>query len=101
MTKKTKNKRFSQFLGQLVYVRWQDSLGCSAVWEKLGTAVADPLICESVGWLVHATNKAILVVPHLTREERDGIEKQGCGDMTIPAACILTMARLKTPGRSF
>jgi hypothetical protein len=44
-----------------------------------------PAIAQSVGWLVSQNAKAILVVPHIV--DAYG-EKQGCGDMTIPTACI-------------
>jgi hypothetical protein len=53
------------------------------------------LTCESVGWLVHADSTVLLVVPHLTTAEENGIEKQGCGDMSIPAACVLQLAPIR------
>ena len=83
---------------RLVYVEWLDSYGCSANWQHLGAGkAAAPMVCRSVGWLLHDTNKCKVVVPHVSDAERDDLAPQGCGDMTIPTAAIVRLVTLKVP----
>ncbi len=75
----------------LVFVEWEDSYGCSSRWQDIDPeATPGVLLCRSVGWIVSQTKKCIVLVPHLA----DGETKQGCGDMTIPTACIVRMTPL-------
>lgn len=83
-------------------IEWVDSYGCSPRWENIEDVKPTPLVCRSIGWIVHRDKKSVVIVPHLTCPERDGFKQQGCGDMTIPAACIvritpLVPARRKRP----
>jgi hypothetical protein len=79
--------------GELFYVEWEDSYGCSARWEPVSGVEPQVLVCRSVGWLTHKEKNLIVLVPHLAMEN-GAAERQGCGDMTIPAASILRIIRL-------
>lgn len=84
---------------RLVYVEWLDSYGCSASWQHLSAGKAAPMVCRSVGWLLHDTNDCKVVVPHVSDADRNDLEAQGCGDMTIPTAAIVRLVTLKIPTR--
>lgn len=73
---------------KLVYVEWEDSYGCSSRWEPIDGVKPEAVITQSVGWLIHRDKKTAVIVPHIVTV---GNEKQGCGDMTIPTACIRRM----------
>ena len=82
---------------RLVLIEWQDSLGCSTDWQPLAACDPVPLICKSVGWLLHDGSDCKVVVPHISANENPGIEKQGCGDMSIPSRSVLKMTFLSVP----
>jgi hypothetical protein len=77
---------------RLVYVEWLDSFGCSSSWQKLAVEDYAPMVCKSVGWLLHDGPTCKVVVPHVS----DGTN-EGCGDMTIPTAAIVALADLDLP----
>ena len=88
--------KHSAKVGDAVLVEWEDSYGCSSSWEDLGeneSREPEHMRCRSIGWLVRQSKRNVVIVPHLAENERMGI-KQGCGDMTIPAASILSLTRL-------
>lgn len=62
----------------------------------MGEVTGTPLLCRSAGWLLYDGDDCKVVVPHIT-EEQDGIERQGCGDMTIPTCAILRILDLADP----
>ena len=78
----------------LVLIEWEDSFGCSPSWTDLVTDQPAPLVCQSVGWLVHRDDRCVVVVPHVTLDNDDVESRQGCGDMTIPARSILRTVEL-------
>lgn len=78
---------------RLVLVEWLDSFGCSSAWTRLEATDPHPVICRSVGWLLHDGDDCKVVVPHVV-EERAGVDAQGCGDMTIPSRAVLSMVDL-------
>jgi len=90
-----------RLINKLVYVQWVDSYGCSPRWEPADNVKPTLLTCESVGWLMYADGSVLLVVPHLTGSPQAGIEKQGCGDMSIPAACVLKLAPIRVGASRF
>jgi hypothetical protein len=77
----------------LVLIEWEDSHGVSSDWEYLSNSNPYVLVCKSVGWLIHSDKHCKVIVPHLTDSDR--AKQQGCGDMTIPAAAVLRMVKLK------
>jgi hypothetical protein len=81
----------------LVYIEWDDSYGCSPHWSKIPKKFLppEPIICRSVGWLVHDGDKHKVIVPHLTQPSKKSWD--GCGDMTIPAAVIVRLVHLDLP----
>ena len=82
----------------VVLVRWEDSHGLPNGWcGAEDTECDEPVICESVGWLVRDSPRAIIVVPHYHPEHRGGDSSIG-GDMQIPRSAIVHLQELE-PGR--
>lgn len=79
----------------LVLVVWVDSFGCASAWEPIKDSFEGPevLVCRSVGWLIHEDDQCLVVVPHIV-EASDRTERQGCGDMTIPACAVKSVSYL-------
>jgi hypothetical protein len=80
---------------RLVYIEWEDSYGCSPDWEDLENCSPAPMVCRSIGWLIHDDKKCKVVVPHLTQADHPNSNLQGCGDMTIPTSAIRKIADVK------
>ncbi len=80
---------------RLVYIEWEDSYGCSPEWEHIKNCSPEPMICRSVGWLIHDDEKSKVVVPHLSQADHPNGELQGCGDMTIPTSAIRKIVDIK------
>ncbi len=78
---------------RLVLIEWRDACGCSPDWKSLEGYHAKPLLCRSVGWLLHDDEHCKVIVPHLSESEVTA-PAQGCGDMTIPTASIVRMIDL-------
>ncbi len=73
----------------LVLVEWVDS-HVIAGWQTDEPA-KEPLLCRSVGWLIHNGKKVKTIAPHMSDEE----VPQRCGEMTIPTCAIRRIKRLK------
>ena len=71
---------------KLVLIEWLDSHQ-QARWTSDEPA-KEPLVCRSVGWLVHDGEKAKTLAAHLTVEATP----QRAGEMTIPT-CAITKIR--------
>ncbi len=82
---------------RLVLIEWLDSCGCSADWRSLDGYEARPLICRSVGWLLHDADDCKVIVPHVSESEPQA-SSQGCGDMTIPTAAVRSVTDLAPVG---
>jgi hypothetical protein len=83
---------------RLVLVEWEDSHG-NGEWQEIGGEIEDrALVCRSVGWLVLDGKRAKVIAPHMNESE-SGVELQGCGIMTIPAAAVISMTKLAVPRR--
>lgn len=74
---------------RLVLVEWMDSFGCSSEWTTLSECNPEPMICRSVGWLLHDADDLKVIVPHISKDSN-----QGCGDMTIPTKAIVRLVDL-------
>lgn len=74
---------------RLVLIEWLDSHHVPG-WHT-GEPATKPLLCRSVGWLVHDGTEAKTIAPHITEEETP----QRCGEMTIPTAAMLKMEALQ------
>lgn len=74
----------------LVLIEWMDS------HQSTGWTAEDPdtepLICRSVGWLVHDGARAKTVAAHMTVQD----SPQRTGEMTIPTCAILKISFLET-----
>lgn len=74
---------------KLVLVEWLDShsgRGWQTTEQLQQSAI--PLYCRSVGWLVAEREDCKIIVPHIAGEKNGDMMLQGCGDLTIPTACI-------------
>jgi hypothetical protein len=84
--------------GDLVFLEWEDSYGCSSKWETLAkNGKPEEMICRSVGWVTSKDKRFVVIVPHIAEIKRLGIQ-QGCGDMSIPLAAITRIRRILTNG---
>jgi hypothetical protein len=81
---------------KLVLVEWVDSYSMHG-WKPLDNLIkeCEPLLCRSVGWLASKKNGHVLIVPHLSGEQNEGITVYGTGDITIPAKAIRKMTVLR------
>ncbi len=50
----------------------------------------EPVVCRSVGWLVHDGKRAKTISPHMT----DEAEPQRAGEMTIPSGAVIRVKRI-------
>lgn len=73
-------------LGDLVYIKWEDSVGCLEGWARIedvrGVSVSE---VESVGWVSAITRRGVQLVPHLVVKNAGG----AMGVLTIPRSAIL------------
>lgn len=83
---------------RLVLVEWEDS-HANGEWQEFDGQIEDrAFVCRSVGWLVLDGKRAKVIAPHVNESE-PGVEHQGCGIMTIPAAAIISITDLAVPTR--
>lgn len=84
-------------LGDLVLIRWEDSVGCPMGWQLLhemrGARVAE---VESVGWVMATSRRGVQLAPHVVVAGGGGVQ----GYMTIPRSAILA-ARVLESATSF
>ncbi len=83
---KTGNWQVSQ---KLVLIEWLDSHHFAG-WHSDEPAT-QPLLCHSVGWLVHDGEEAKTIAPHMTNED----PAQRCGEMTIPTQSVVAVRELR------
>ena len=77
--------------GDLICVKWIDSVGCPRGWELLDDARStDCSVIESIGWVVKHDKQAVQIAPHVSSVNG----KQGgvMGHMTIPLVSVLTFS---------
>lgn len=74
---------------KLVLIEWLDS-AIAGAWTR-DEPDPEPVLCQSVGWLVQDGKKVKTLAPHMTVEE----EAQRAGSMTIPVCCITRIVTLK------
>ena len=75
---------------KLVLIEWQDSKRVTINWEfvsEIQKRDASPVMIQSVGYLIRETDQVMEVAPHLSDPDEDG-DRQACGVMVIPKACI-------------
>lgn len=78
-------------------IEWLDS-HAGRGWQMKGQleTAAEPLYCQSVGWLVAENKECKVIVPHIGGERNGDQLMQGCGDLTIPARAIIKVTALRT-----
>ena len=79
---------------RLVLVEWVDSFGCPTNWTPIDQCQAELLVCRSVGWLIQDDEDCKVIVPHLSASKHANSTQQGCGDMTIPTAAVMSITEL-------
>lgn len=75
-------------VGDLVYLRWEDSQGCPRGWDAISDARDEACaLIESVGWVMCTGKRTVQIAPHVSSFKG----QPGCvqGYMTIPKSCIL------------
>ena len=83
-------------LAKLVLIEWVDSHSGRG-WRSLETLqeVAEPLYCQSVGWLAAENEECKVIVPHIGGEKNGDAMLQGCGDLVIPTVAIKKITTLR------
>lgn len=85
---------------KLIYVEWVDS-GTSGGWQPLHDAVRaaadDPMVCESVGWLLAESDRYLLLAPSRKIEHKPGTGEV-CDTIQIPVEAVRDR-KLLTIGR--
>jgi hypothetical protein len=75
-------------LGDLIYLRWEDSRGCPGGWER-ATEARDGACSEieSVGWVLSLGVRTVQIAPHVSSiaGELNCVQ----GHITVPLSCIL------------
>lgn len=79
----------------LVFIEWLDSHGSVEGWQVIDDMKPEPLICESVGWLLYDGEECKKVLPHKAGYRNKDIVHQGRGELTIPTKAILKIKKLK------
>ena len=82
-------------VARLVLIEWLDSHSGRG-WQtaEMLRQAAEPLYCQSVGWLLSDTKDCKVLVPHIGGERDGDMMMQGCGDLVIPARAIVKMTPL-------
>ena len=80
----------------LVLIEWLDAHSGRG-WQTLDQLqqAAEPLYCQSVGWLVSENKDCKVIVPHISGEKNGTVTLTGCGDMTIPNKSIVKLTVLQ------
>ena len=81
---------------RLVLIEWLDShhgRGWRTMEELL--EAAEPLYCQSVGWIIVENEACKVLAPHVGGERGGDTMLQACGDMTIPTVAILKVTTLR------
>ena len=74
-------------MNKLVLIEWMDAFS-SDHWQSMDTAFTEPMICQTLGFLIKK-NKQYITVCHTINKE-----KQVCGVMNIARKSILKITSL-------
>lgn len=75
-------------MNRLVLIEWFDSHYVPG-WHT-NAPEEKPLLCRSVGWIIHDGEEAKVIAPHVTDED----PPQRNGEMTIPVCSIKSIREL-------
>ena len=75
-------------MSRLVLIEWLDSHYVPG-WHT-DAPEEKPLLCRSVGWLIHDGEEAKVIASHVTNEN----PPQRNGEMTIPTRAVVQMKEL-------
>lgn len=79
----------------MTYIKWIDARGCNAEWTWQKDLILHPCLCESLGWVIHEDEHAIVLAPHQSMRDADEEEPQYCGEMVIPKVAILVRVKVE------
>lgn len=81
---------------KLVLVKWVDS-HAGRGWQTPDRLeqIAEPLFCQSVGWLVKENREVKIIAPHIAGERHGDAMLQYSGDMTIPVKSIVSVTIIR------
>ena len=83
-------------IGDLVYLKWEDSRGSPGGWVDIAHARTPQLATiQTVGWVMALSKAAVSVAPSIATIEGDGESTQG--NLVIPLSGLLTSKRIKLP----
>ncbi|MCM1516252.1 MAG: hypothetical protein NC080_07580 [Paraprevotella sp.] len=71
-------------------IEWKDTFGCPEGWEFADSFEPKVATVQSVGFVWKETDEYIVLVPHISGEER----KQLAGHITIPRTQIVSRTKL-------
>lgn len=82
----------------LVYIEWEDSVGCGNGWRFLDDELKnfETVVCYTVGWLVGEDERCKFIAPHIAPETKATVD-QIAGTKTIPKSAIRKLTKLKVP----
>lgn len=75
---------------KLVLIEWEDSHYKPGWSRDLGEGQLTPVLCKSVGWLMHDGKEAKVIANHISDEETP----QTCGAMSIPTRAVRRIKKL-------
>lgn len=80
---------------KLILIEWVDSHGPVDGWNVIEDKQnSEPLICESVGWLIYNGKNCKTIVPHKAGHKNNKIALQGRGELTIPTRAIIKLKEI-------
>jgi hypothetical protein len=82
-------------VGDAVCIHWEDASSGDSAWEDMPVGDKDihGLQCRSLGFVVGKKKGFVMLFPHIAENDTTGT-KHGCGDITIPLSCIVSVKRL-------
>lgn len=88
---------------KLVFIEWVDS-GRADGWDSpesvLREAAADPMVCQSIGWLLDSNDRYVVIAGSQKPPHKPGAPGEVLSPLQIPRQAILGM-RTVTISRKF
>lgn len=79
---------------EMVMIKWADSAASCLNWHWESEWTTDVVTIISIGFLIRETNDTITIIPNISLP-KDGEERQGRGELTVPRQTIISMERIK------
>ncbi len=78
-------------VNSLVLVEWLDSKS-GGEWTDLVVGDPEPVVCFSVGWMIHCSETSLVIISNITVNTC-----QGFGYLTIPRESVKSITMLRDP----